>query len=191
MDATELIIKYAVPAVLNKAIGGPTPIITGYHKAHFVILAKAIQESNRDQDIQKTLAAIRDNLGKIKEYGVTLIKAIPPTPEPPSADVAQVLDPTNTEFGKQVEAFAQGVTNILNALRAYIDAAEDILKRTKGELAKVEKNLNMKGAKWAAMRQISNAKRLEEIQFIQLREMEALSRQVGSARSLYKAYENI
>jgi len=47
------------------------------------------------------------------------------------------------------------------------------------------------GAKWAAMRQISNAARLQDIQFIKLKEMEALSRTLGSARSLLKTYQNI
>ena len=76
-------------------------------------------------------------------------------------------------------------------LRTYIDSAEDVTKRTKGELDKVEKNLNMKGSRWTAMRQISNAKRLEDIQFIKIDDMEALSRVLGSVRTLLKAYERI
>jgi hypothetical protein len=188
MDATEIIIKYAVPTVLNKVLGGPTAVITGYHKAHFVILAKALQESSRDKDIQDQLEAITENLKKIKAYGSALLDAIPAKPEAPEGDVSALGDP---EFHKRVEEFGKGVTNILAALQAFIDAAEDITARTKTELAKVEKNLNMKDAKWAAMRQISNAARLQDIQFIKLKEMEALSRTLGSARSLLKTYQNI
>jgi hypothetical protein len=188
MEATEIIIKYAVPAVLNKVLGGPTAIITGYHKAHFVILAKALQESSRDKDIQDQLDAITDNLKKIKAYGSALIDNIPVKPEAPEGDMSALGDPA---YQKRVEEFAKGVSNILEALQAFIDTAEDITGKTKANLDKIEKNLDMKGAKWPAMRQISNAARLQDIQFIKLKEMEALSRTLGTARSLQKAYANI
>src|ERR1043165_4671612 len=113
MDATEIIIKYAVPAVLNKALGGPTAVITGYHKAHFVILAKALQESSRDADIQKQLDAITENLKKIEDYGAALLDAIPAKPEAPEGDMSDLANP---DYLKRVEEFAKGVTNILEAL---------------------------------------------------------------------------
>ena len=192
MSATETIIAFAVKAALDKAVGGPMPVITGYHKTHFVLLAKALQESSRDQDIQKTLASLVTNLADVKDVGQRLIKAIPQKPVPPSADVPDLLDPAkNKQYSKQVAAFGQGVSNVLALLADYVKSADDLLKRTNGELAKVEKNLNMKDASWPAMRQISNAKRLEEIQFIKLKELDALSKTVGAARSLFKAYDQI
>jgi len=193
MSATETIISFAVKKVLDKAVGGPMPIVTGYHKTHFILLARAIQESNRDSDIQKTLAAIQKNLKDMKEYGASLVKAIPSKPEPPSTDMeGLLLDATkNAEFTKQVEAFSAGVTNVLETLRHYLDLARDLSKRTAADLAKVEKNLNMNGAKWTAMRKISNAKRLEDIQFIKIDEMDKLSKQIGQAQSLLTAYEDI
>jgi len=190
MSATETVIAFAVKAVLDKVVGGPMPVITGYHKTHFVLLARAIQESNRDADIQKTLEAIRKNLTELKSAGQRLIKAIPAKPEPPSSDVADLLDPVKRkQFDKDVADFGQGVRNLLESLGNYIKNGEDVLKRTDGDLAKVEKNLNMKGAKWTAMRQISNAKRLEDIQYIKLKEIEALSSVVSDVKTLYKAYE--
>ena len=141
-------------------------------------------------DIQKTLEAIRKNLTELKSAGQRLIKAIPAKPEPPSSDVADLLDPVKRkQFDKDVADFGQGVRNLLESLGNYIKNGEDVLKRTDGDLAKVEKNLNMKGAKWTAMRQISNAKRLEDIQYIKLKEIEALSSVVSDVKTLYKAYE--
>lgn len=125
MSATETIISFAVKKVLDKAVGGPMPIVTGYHKTHFILLARAIQESNRDSDIQN------------------------------------------------------------------LDLARDLSKRTAAELAKVEKNLDMKGAKWDAMRKISNARRFEDIQFIKIDEMDKLSNQIGDAQRLLNAYDDI
>jgi hypothetical protein len=191
MSATETIIAFAAKQALDKAIGGATPIVTAYHKTHFILLARAIQESNRDQDIQKTLQAIQKNLTDMKNYGTRLLKAIPPKPEPPSADAAELLAPaTGKEFFKLAGEFTKGVENILDTLGNYVKTADDLLNRTAGELAKVEKNLNMKGAKWAALRQISNAQRLQDIQFIKIDEMDKLSKQVSAAKSLIAAYSN-
>jgi hypothetical protein len=165
--------------------------VTAYHKTHFILLARAIQESNRDQDIQKTLQAIQKNLTDVKNYGARLLKAIPPKPEPPSTDAAELLAPaTGKEFLKLAGEFTKGVENILDTLNNYVKTADDLLNRTAGELAKVEKNLNMKGAKWAALRQISNAQRLQDIQFIKIDEMDKLSKQVSAAKSLIAAYSN-
>ena len=193
MSATETIISFAVKKVLDKAVGGPMPIVTSYHKTHFILLARAIQESNRDSDIQKTLAAIQKNLKDMKEYGASLVKAIPSKAEPPSTDMEGLfLDAAkNAEFAKEVEQFSAGVVNVLETLRHYLDLAGDLSKRTAADLAKVEKNLNMKGAKWDAMRKISNARRLEDIQFIKIDEMDKLSNQIGDAQSLLNAYKDI
>ena len=193
MSATETIISFAVKKVLDKTVGGPMPIVTSYHKTHFILLARAIQESNRDSDIQKTLAAIQGNLKDMKAYGTSLVNGIPAKPEPPSTDMEGLfLDAAkNAEFSQQVEAFSAGVRNVLETLGHYLTLARDLSKRTAADLSKVEKNLNMDGAKWTAMRKISNAKRLEDIQFIKIDEMSKLSRQIGDAQSLLKAYEDI
>jgi hypothetical protein len=193
MSATETIISFAVKKALDKAVGGPMPIVTSYHKTHFILLARAIQESNRDSDIQKTLAAIQKNLKDMKEYGAGLVKAIPSKPEPPSTDMEGLfLDADkNAEFSKQVEAFAAGVKNVLETLDNFLTLARDLTKRTAADLDKVEKNLNMNGAKWTAMRKISNAKRLEDIQFIKIDEVDKLSKQTGQAQSLFNAYDHI
>src|SRR5262245_16452683 len=130
MSATETIIGFAVQTALNKAVGGPMPIITGYHKTHFMLLARAIQESNRDTDIQKTLEAIRKNLGDMKSAGQRIIKAIPAKPEPPSSDMGIFVDPKqNKEFSKVVADFTKGVNNVTELLRNYIDNADDLIKR--------------------------------------------------------------
>ena len=192
MSVTETIISFAVKKALDKAIGGVTPIITSYHKTHFVLLARALQESNRDQDIQKTLEQIRKNLAQAIDAGTRMVQGIPKKPEPPSSDLGFLVDKEkNKKFSNEIDAFSAGVRNVLEMLRDYTDTAEDLVKRTAKELAKIEKNLDMKGAKWAAMRQISNAKRLEDIQYIQVDDMEDLQRVISSAKSLTKVYANL
>jgi len=60
------------------------------------------------------------DLKDMREYGASLLKAIPAKPEPPSTDLeGMFLDPAkNAEFTRQVEAFSAGVTNVLEPLRA-------------------------------------------------------------------------
>jgi hypothetical protein len=191
-DTTEFIIGLAVKSALDKALGGAAPVVTGYHRFHFQLLARAIQESNRDADIQKTLEAVRKNLGEMQAHGKRIVKAIPAKPEPPSIAAEDLLVPAkNKAFSKRCADFAKGVTNVLEALRAYATAAEDMVKRSNAELAKVEKGLDMHKARWPAMRKISNAKRYEDIQFIKLQELSALSKQLGAVRSLIAAYDDI
>ena len=190
-DATEFVIGMAAKSALDRAFGGAAPVVTGYHRFHFQLLARALQESNRDQDIQKSLEALRKNLDELKAYGKRLVEKIPARPEPPSADVAEVLDPAkNKVYARRVAEFTQGVANLLELLGAYVKSAEDVHKRTKDELAKIEKGLDMHASRWDAMRKISNARRLEEIQFLRLREMDALAKQIGAVKGLRSAYEN-
>jgi len=189
-DTAETIIGFAVKTTLNVAIGGPTSVVTGYHETHFKVLARALQESSRDADIQKSLEEIRKNLKSMKDSGARIISKIPAKPEAPSAAVTDLLDPVkNKAYAKEVKVFSAGVTNELEALSAWIKAAEDMVKRTSGELAKIEKNLNMHKARWPALRQISNASRFQEIQFIKIQEMDALSKQLATVKALHAAYD--
>jgi hypothetical protein len=191
-DVCETIIGFSAKVAINTAVGGPTSVVTGYHQFHFQLLARAIQESNRDEDLQKVLAGLRKNLTDMKAAGARILKALPPKPEPPDVTLVDMTDPAKNKIAaKRVKDFSAGVVNVLELLTAYVKSAEDVTKKTTGELAKVEKNLDMHKSRWDAMRKISNGQRAKEIQLIKLDEMAALSKQLGAVRTLRAAYDRI
>jgi hypothetical protein len=62
MSATETIISFAAKQVIDRVFGGATSIVTAYHKTHFIVLARAIAESNRDAKIQESLSEVKKNI---------------------------------------------------------------------------------------------------------------------------------
>lgn len=56
----ETIIGFAAKQVVDRVFGGATRIVTAYHKIHFIVLARAIAESNRDAKIQESLSEAKE-----------------------------------------------------------------------------------------------------------------------------------
>lgn len=191
MSATETIISFAVKKVLDKAIGGPTAVITGYHKVHFVLLYRVIREAERDAKIQKEVRKIQENLASLIAFGQSMLHAIPPKPEPPSAEIGALFEKNrNAAFTKELNAFYAGVKNIVETLREYVGAAREIVNRTEKELDALEKRLDSKNVKHGALRKISNAARQQDIDLIRVVELEDLSNMRGRAEARLEAYLN-
>ncbi len=191
MSATETIIAFATQQAANNAFGGPAKIVTALHKAHFVILARVLDESRRDADMQASLAEIRKGLNEMTKAGKQILSAIPSEPAPPSSDLSFLTDRTKAAaFQRRVDDYRKGVQSITAVLTDYVTKARECLLKTGQQIKQVESNLNMKGAKWAAVRQISNSARRTEIQFILVQDIPALQKQVGNAESLLRVYKN-
>ncbi len=164
MSATETIIGFAVKQVLDKTVGGPMPVITAYHKAHFILLTRALTESNRDSKLQDTLREVDKNLQAYTRKGRELLALIPNNPQPPSSDLSFLLDQAKAaNLTKQIGDYIRGVKCVIDALETYLRGAQEIAKETEANLKQIEAKLNMNDTKVVGMRAMSNHYRTLEV----------------------------
>jgi hypothetical protein len=191
VSATETIVGFAAKQVVDKVFGGPTKIVTAYHKTHFVVLSRALAEANRDARIQDSLAKVRESIKALTTAGVQILRAIPDPPVPPSSDLSFLADREKAAaFQKRCEDYLKGVQAVIGLLEEYIAKAKACMEATTLQLKTVEGKLNMQGAKWGAFRQISNSARQTDIQFLQLDDIPDLQRQISRAETLLRKYRN-
>jgi hypothetical protein len=191
MSATETIISFAAKQVVDRIFGGPTSIVTAYHKTHFIVLARAIAESNRDAKIQDSLAELKKNINGLTGAGDQILSAIPDPPVPPSSDLSFLVDRQKAAaFQKRCDAYAKGVQAVIAVLEEYIAKVGDCINRTDTQLRFIQSKLNMEEAKWTAMRQISNRARQTDIEFLRIGDIQDLKQQMNKAKALLQKYQN-
>jgi hypothetical protein len=135
MSATETIIGFAAKQVVDRIVGGPASVVTAYHKLHFVVLARAIAESNRDAKIQNSLAELKKNINGLTEAGEQIVRAIPDPPVPPSSDLSFLVDRKKAAtFQQQCDAYAKGVQAIITVLEDYIAKVSECVNTTEKQL---------------------------------------------------------
>lgn len=188
MSITETIVAFAVKQALDKAAGGPMPIVTAYHKTHFVLLVQVLREAERDGKIQDSLREIRENLQAFLAAGNKMLAGIPDDPVPPEVDIA---GGSAAELSEQMKAFGEGLKNVIERLGDYIALAKEIEARTEKDLAALEKKLDRKGAASADLRTISNASRKKEMDLIRLTQMKQLREVRSRAETRLKSYQNV
>lgn len=192
MTPTEKIISFGVGQVLGKIFGGPTSIVVNYHKIHFILLARALSESNRDSQIQETLASLKKNLDEFNKKGHELVTMIPDNPEMPSNDLTFLIDPkVAKDFQARIDGFIAGAKSVVSILQDYADKCEDIMVKTELKLKEIEKNIASTDSKLAGLRALSNHNRTFDIFTIRQYEMSALKKQCGYAKDLLRQYKKV
>jgi len=190
MDITETIIKIAT-GQLGKRLGGCAPLVMKFHKTHFILLARAVNESNRDQEIQKTLREMRKNLEYWTKEGKKLFSLIPSRPKPPVADGAVWVNRSTAEaYLRKCKVYHNGVKMIIEALQKFSSKTNDMLTKSEVKLKQIEKILTMKGTKLTGMRAMSIHYRTTEIIGLRLHELSTLSKQRSKAETLIHRYKN-
>jgi FlaA1/EpsC-like NDP-sugar epimerase len=191
MSATETIVSFAAKQVIDRVFGGATRIVTAYHKTHFIVLARAIAEANRDAKIQESLSEVKKNINGLTDAGGEILRAIPDPPVPPSSDLSLLVDRQKAgSFQKQCEIYGKGVQAVITILEEYIARVDECINKTETQLRFIQRKLNMENAKWAAMRQISNRARQTDIDFLLIGDIPDLKKQANSAKSLLQKYKN-
>ncbi|MEM9144961.1 MAG: hypothetical protein AAGC57_02110 [Pseudomonadota bacterium] len=192
LSTTEKIVSWAAKKAFDKAVGGYAPIISSYHKLHFIFLARALKEWSRDKQLQDAINKIKGNLERMRSDGAKFLRAIPDTPKPPVFETDQGDDPAHrAQFSADTEAFIKGVNHVRRALMDHIKVTDDLIARSKRDLGTIEKKLKDQNSRLSSMRQISNLARLQDVQWVKFRALSALQRHANAARTKLKAYNNI
>lgn len=188
MSVTETIITFGIGQGLKRIFGPVSVPVWQYHKAHFIVLARALRESDRDQEIQDRIREVRASMAAWIEHGSKLLTAIPANPEPPSSDLSFLVDQAKAiEFKKRCDLYFAGVREAIAYLETFAVEADNAHGQLHNAIRSIDSGLHDKEMSWAAMRQISNARRSQDLDFLRL-DMPKLRSVVGDVQRRLRQY---
>lgn len=174
--AAETVVGFVMKQAINRALGGPTSIVTGLHQTHMIFLSRVIRESLRTEEIWVTLREVERNLREFIAKGKALLDAIPARPEPPSGDLGIFFHPAQAEqLTEDTDRFRQGAAEAIEVLEAYLAGARDIAAETGPALEIIESKLQRGASLVPGLRAFSNEER--ELEIFGVREQIPMLRQ--------------
>jgi hypothetical protein len=188
LSVTETIITFAAGQVLKKVFGPVSVPVWQFHKAHFIVLSRALKESARDQEIQDRIRDVRGGMAAWIEHGRKLLATIPADPEPPSSDLSFLADAIKAaEFQRRCNLFRAGVQEAIAYLEAFAVEADSAHSQLLKTIESIDSGLDNKQMSWAALRTISNATRAMDLNFLRL-EMPGLRSVIADVQRRLKQY---